>query len=103
MNELRERMRRRYFIQQLIKEIRPHLKPIEAKEFDELIAKELLNASIKTKEETIDKDDYVFQGQRIPLPCIIIEVLYDILKRYQEIEDITLKMRDGKGLILHWE
>ena len=70
----------------------------ERERMNRIVIEELLR-----DRERVHKDglmDYRFDGKDIPLPRICLEVLYELLKKYNAVAYLDLQMKSGKMMRL---
>lgn len=103
MNDLRQRLRTKLMIQQAVQKV---VKVPTREQLDAMIAEQLAEAALKAKREEKPADENLFiwhDGRELPVQSLLLEVLYDFIKRDQNIENISIKMKDGKVLQLSME
>jgi len=74
-------------------------------QLDAMIAREIADKMIDKKAKESTEEDYFrwSDGRELPVQSLFLDVLYDLIKRDPNIDNLTLEMKDGKKLILKWE
>ena len=92
---IRERLRSKLLVKKILES--SALKPVQEKQFREILAQELFDSSITKKlSEKKTINDYKYDEIETPIPAICIEVLFELLLKYRDIEKIEITMKDGK-------
>lgn len=69
--------------------------------FQEDLSKELFNASLRAKLiARITADPYLWDNDegeavRTPIPGVVVEILFEMLRRYPRMRSLTVEMDDG--------
>ena len=100
IHDLRHRLKHKLMVQRAIQAA---ITPTK-EHLDTIIAKEIAEAALKAKEEVADNSDlFVWHdGRELPVQSLLLDVLYDLIKRDPNIESMSIKMRDDKVLRLSW-
>lgn len=100
MNDLRHRLRNKLMIQ---KAIQAAIKTPTKEEVDNLIAEQLAIAALKAKSEESDNENYfIWHDGRdtSPIQSLLIDVMFDFLKRDPNMQSITINTKCGKTLVM---
>jgi len=92
MSFIKERLKRKAYVNQVYNNL--HTPKIRNE-----IAKEMYNQAIETRLLN-EKKDYIYDNKLLEIPAIIIEFLFEVLIKYDIIENIKITTRDR---IIHLE
>lgn len=67
-----------------------------------MIAEQLTEAALKAKKEEMHNEDLFIwhDGRELPVQSLLLDVLYDFIKKDPNIMAMTIETRDGKTLRL---
>lgn len=102
MTDLRARLRTKLMVQQAIQKA---IKPPTKEQLDSIIAEQLAESAIKAQREARPEDEDFFiwhDGRELPVQSLLLDVLYEFIKKDPNIESMTVTMKDGKELKLSW-
>lgn len=101
MNDLRHRLRTKLMVQ---KAIQSAIKPPSKEQIDTIIAEQVAIAALNAKAEVSENDNYFIwhDGRELPVQSLLLDVLYDLIKRDPNIDSMSIQMKDGKRLDLSW-